>query len=157
MQHRLEHIVSIYLSIRFRLITHFIHHDIELSLQKVEAQNSISLSRTLGTPNILSKGNLEQRTVSIPSALFPPGRHHDAFLDKSPSKKLIEEVADSLATSSKANNLPSLNHGHPRHSVTPHNNSTPETPSWMWRQEGGEIHIAIRVPKLVGALAFSIY
>ncbi len=144
----------IYLSVRSWFITYLVHHDIELSLQQIEAQNSISLSRTLGTPNILSKGNLEQRTVSIPSTLFPPGRHHGALPDKSPSKKLIEEVADGLATASTANNLSSLNHGPPRDSVTPR--SAFETPSWIWRQEGGEIHIAIRVPNLVGALAFSI-
>jgi hypothetical protein len=130
---------------------HFVLHDIELSLQQIEAQNSISLSRNLGTPNILSKGVLEQRAVSIPSTLFPPGRHHGAFLDNSPAKKLIEEVADSLATASKVNDLSSPNHGLPRASVTPHSNSAPETPSWMWRQEGVEIHITIRVPELVGA------
>jgi hypothetical protein len=141
----------IYLSIRFRFITHFVLHDIELSLRQIEAQNSISLSRTLGTPNIFSKGALEQRAVSIPSTLFPPGRHHGTFLDKYPAKKLVEEVVNSPATASKANNLSSPDHGHPRDSVTPHSNSIPETPSWIWRQEGGEIHITIRVPKLVGA------
>jgi hypothetical protein len=144
-------LVRIYLSIRFRLITHFVQHDIDLSLQQIETQNSISLSRTLGTPNISSKGDLEQRAVSIPSILFPPGRHHGALLDKSPAKKLIEEVADSLATASTANNLSSLSHGHPRDFVTPHSNSAPEIPSWIWGQEGGEIYITIQVPKLVRA------
>ena len=137
------------------VITHFAHfvqHDIELSLQQIEAQNSISLSRTIGTPNILSKGNLEQRAVSIPSALFPQGRHHGAFLDKSPAKKLIEEIPDNLATVSKVN--PSLDRGHPRNSVTPYSNSALETPSWTWRREGGEIHVTVRVPKLVGAYLF---
>jgi hypothetical protein len=141
----------IYLSIRFWFFTHFVLHGIELSLQQIEAQNSISLSRTLGTPNIFSKGVLEQRAVSIPSTLFPSGRHHGAYLGKYPAKKLIEEVIDSPATASKASNLSSLDHGHPRDSVTPHSNNAPETPSWIWRQEGGEIHITIRVPKLVGA------
>lgn len=140
----------IYPSIRFLLITHLVQYNIELSLQQIEAQNSISLSRTLGTPNILSKGALEKRAVSIPSTLFPPGRHHGAFLEKSPAKKLIEEVADSFGTASKDNDLSSLDDGHPRDSVT-HSNSSPETPSWIWRQEGREIHITIRVPKLVGA------
>lgn len=118
-------------------------------MQQIEAQNSISLSRNLGTPNILSKGVLEQRVVSVPSTLFPPGRHHGAFLDNSPAKNLIEEVADSLATASKVNDLSSADHGLPRDSVTPHSNSAPETPGWMWRQEGVEIHIIIRVPELV--------
>lgn len=135
------------LSIRFWLITHLVQYDIELSLQQVEAQNSISLSRTLGMPNILSKGVLEKRAVSIPPALFPPGRHHGALLEKSPTKKLIEEVTDSLGSASKDSA--------PRDSVAvAHSNNfpeTPETPSWIWRQEGREIHITIRVPKLVGA------
>jgi hypothetical protein len=138
----------IYLSIRCRFITHFIQHGIELSLRQIEAQNSISLSRTLGTPNILSKGVLEQRAVSIPSTLFPPGHRHVASLDKSPTKKLVEEV---VGTASKTNYLSSLDYGHPRDSVTPRSNSVPEIPSWIWRQEGVEIHITIQVPELVGA------
>lgn len=140
----------LYLSFRFRFITHFVQHDIELSLQQIEAQNSISLSRTLGTPNILSKGKLEQRAVSFPSTLFPPGLHHSAFLDKSSAKRLIEEIADGPATASKTNRS-SLDRGHTRDAATPHSNSSPETPSWIWEQEGSEIHVTIRVPKLVGA------
>jgi hypothetical protein len=36
-------------------------HGLERALQQIEVQNSFSLSRTLGTPNITSKGALEQR------------------------------------------------------------------------------------------------
>ena len=124
---------------------HFTHRDPELALRRIEAQNSISLSRTLGTPNILSKGVIERRTVSIPPTLFPPGHRHRAFLDKSPARKLIEEVAGSPAAAS------SLEHANARNSGMPRSNGSSETPSWMWGQEGGEIRFTIRVPKLVGA------
>jgi hypothetical protein len=123
--------------------THFAHRDSELALEQIEAQISISLSRTVGTPNILSKGILEQRAISIPLALFPPGHPHRALLDKSSSKKLIEEVSGIPATPS------SLDHVHLRDSVMPHSNGASETPSWTWGQEGGEIRITIAVPKLV--------
>jgi hypothetical protein len=128
--------------------TRFAHRDSELALQQIEAENSISLSRTLGTPNILSKGALEKRAISIPATLFPPGHHHRAFLDQSPAKKLIEEVADNPAVT------PSLDHVHPRESVILHGNGAFETPNWTWGQEGGEIRITIQVPKLVGNKLF---
>ncbi|KAF8487067.1 PIH1 family [Russula ochroleuca] len=118
---------------------------VELALRQIEAQNAISLSRSLGTPNILSKGALEQRAVSIPPTLFPPGHRRRTFLDKSPAKKLIEEVAGSPAASS------SLDHVNAGDSVMPHSNGSSETPSWTWGQEGGEIRITIRVPKLTYA------
>jgi hypothetical protein len=124
--------------------THFAHRNLELALLQIEAENSISLSRTLGTPNILSKGALEKRAISIPADLFPPGHRHRAFVDNSRAKKLIEEVADDPAVT------PSLDHVHPRESVMLHSNGASETPSWTWGQEGGEIRITIQVPKLVG-------
>jgi hypothetical protein len=133
--------------------THVVGRDPECAVREIEAQNSISLSRTLGTPNIASKGVLEQRAVSIPAALFPPG-HYRPSLDKSPPKKLIEEVTSRPATVSKAadgfNKTPSPTHVNSKTAVTPpRSNNTVETPSWTWSQEGEEIHITIRVPKLV--------
>jgi hypothetical protein len=130
--------------------THFAHRVLELALQQIEAENSISLSRTLGTPNILSKGALEQRAVSIPPTLFPPGHHHRASLNKTPAGKLIEEVISSPTTTSRADELSSLDRIHPKDSIVPHNNGASETPRWTWGQEGGEIRITIRVPNLVG-------
>jgi hypothetical protein len=141
---------SVYKFIVLRYIAYSAHRDPELSLREIEAQNSISLSRTLGTPNILSKGVLGQRAISIPSILFPPSHHHRPFSDKFPDKMLIEEVTDSHAATSNVNDTSSLDRVRPRDSVTPHSNGTLETPSWTWRQEGGEIRISIRVPKLVG-------
>ena len=119
-----------------------VHLDSELALQQIEAQNPISLSRNIGTPNISSKSILEHQAVSVPLAFFPPGHHHRALLDKSPAKKLIEEIAGSPTAAS--NELPSLDH-----SIWPHSNGAPETPSWTWGQEGGQIRITIQVPKLV--------
>ncbi|KAJ4500648.1 pre-RNA processing PIH1/Nop17-domain-containing protein [Lentinula lateritia] len=42
---------------------------IELSIQRIEAQTKLVLSRQIGTPNIAAKGKLQPRTVSIPSLL----------------------------------------------------------------------------------------
>lgn len=131
-----------------RVSNDFAHCDPELALQLIEAQNSISLSRTLGTPNILSKGALKQRAISVPATLFPPGHHHRAFLDNSPSKKLIEEVADIPAAVSTLDHVP------PRDPIILHSNGASETPSWTWMQEGEEIRITIQVPKLVGNKLF---
>ncbi|KAF6750891.1 pre-RNA processing PIH1/Nop17-domain-containing protein [Ephemerocybe angulata] len=43
---------------------------VELGLQRIEAQTGLTLSRHIGTPNIASKGTLQQRTVRIPTALL---------------------------------------------------------------------------------------
>jgi hypothetical protein len=130
--------------VSIRISRPFAHCDSELALQLIEAQNSISLSRTLGTPNILSKGVLEQRAISVPATLFPPGHHHRALLDSSSAKKLIEEVADIPAAVSTPD------HVRPRDPIMLHSNGASETPSWTWGQESGEIRITIQVPKLVG-------
>ena len=127
----------------------------EWALQEIEAQNSISLSRTLGTPNIASKGVLEQRAVSIPVALFPPGHKSRPLLDKSPRKNLIEEVTASKVEG--PNELSSPRRVNSKIAVTPLSNSTVEIPTWTWSQEGEEIHITIRVPKLVRNLRPSIF
>ncbi|PPR02838.1 hypothetical protein CVT24_002235 [Panaeolus cyanescens] len=43
---------------------------VELALQRIESQSGLLLSRTIGTPNILCKGKLTPRTVTIPKSLF---------------------------------------------------------------------------------------
>jgi hypothetical protein len=131
--------------------TQFIHRDPELALQQIEAQNSLSLSRVLGTPNISSKGALERRVISVPATLFPPGHHYRALSDKIPTK-LIEEVADSSVAPSDVDIskvLSSRGHTHSEDAVKPHDVSVPEIPTWTWKQEGQEIRITIYVPKLV--------
>ncbi|KAH9003859.1 hypothetical protein EDB86DRAFT_2798811 [Lactarius hatsudake] len=99
---------------------------IERALKQIEIQNSLSLSRTLGKPNITSKGALEQRIVSIPAELFPKDRHRDVSPGNTSTKRLVEEV-------------PSL-HG-----------SASECPSWTWRKEDQDIFITIQVPRLTHA------
>ena len=125
----------------------------ECALQRIETQHSISLSRTLSTPNISSKGVLERREVPVPVSLFPPGHHHHASVDdESPRKKLIEEVTSSPTITSEVDgpNKPSSpGRIHPDSAVTSHSNSAVETPTWTWSQQGGEIRITVRVPKLV--------
>ncbi|KAJ3773294.1 pre-RNA processing PIH1/Nop17-domain-containing protein [Lentinula raphanica] len=70
---------------------------IELSLQRIEAQTQLVLSRQIGTPNIAAKGKLQPRTVSIPSALAHPeasAAESPVFQSRSESirKPLIEEI-----------------------------------------------------------------
>ncbi|PPQ90274.1 hypothetical protein CVT25_013099 [Psilocybe cyanescens] len=44
---------------------------VELSLQRIEAQTGLALSRNIGTPNIASKGKLLPRSVQIPASMVP--------------------------------------------------------------------------------------
>lgn len=127
---------------------HLAHRGPEFALQQIEGQNSISLSRSLGTPNISSKGALEPRVASIPAKWFPSSHHHRPSLDKSPNKKLIEIVSSAAAVSG-VDGPPGL--VQPKGAISPHNNHV-ETPIWIWSQEGGEIHITVQVPKLVRTL-----
>jgi hypothetical protein len=117
-------------------------------LQQIEAESSFSLSRVLGTPNIASKGTLEPRLVAVPATLFPPDHRYRARSEKTSTKKLIEEVADSTADVNGSKNLafPSntLSEGPARH-----NSSALETPTWTWTQDNREIRVMVHVPKLV--------
>ncbi|KAF8901052.1 pre-RNA processing PIH1/Nop17-domain-containing protein [Gymnopilus junonius] len=69
---------------------------IELSLQRIEAQTGLTLSRSIGTPNILSKGKLLPRTVQVPASMVPaltgapsPSSSNTA----NQSKPLIQELS----------------------------------------------------------------
>ncbi|KAH9011600.1 hypothetical protein EDB84DRAFT_1279029 [Lactarius hengduanensis] len=95
---------------------------IEHALKQIEVQNTFSLSRTLGKPNITSKGALEQRIVSIPAELFPKDRHRDVSPGNTSTKLLVEEVP-----------------------------VTSECPSWTWTKEDQDIFITIQVPRLTHA------
>lgn len=125
----------------------------ECALRRIETQHSISLSRTLGTPNITSKGDLKRREVSVPVSLFPLGHHHRPSVDdESPHKRLVEEVTSRPTISSGVDGpikLASSGRIRPDDAVTSHSNSTGETPTWTWSQQAGEIRITVRVPKLV--------
>ncbi|KAH9976764.1 pre-RNA processing PIH1/Nop17-domain-containing protein, partial [Lactifluus volemus] len=127
---------------------------IELALQQIEAESSFSLSRVYGTPNIASKGTLEPRLVAVPATLFPPDHRYRARSEKTSTKKLIEEVADSTADVNGSKNLtfPSntLSEGPARH-----NSSALETPTWTWTQDNREIRVMVHMPKLTRTMISS--
>lgn len=139
------HHVSISLGVHSHVRSSFVIT--ECALRQIETQHSISLSRSLGTPNISSKGALERRDVSVPVSLFPPDYHHrPSVVDESPRKKLIEEVTSSPTITSEVdgpNKISSPGR------IRPDGNDAVETPSWTWSQQGGEIRVTVRVPKLV--------
>ncbi len=120
-----------------RIKAHLLYHNPERALRQIEVQNSFSLSRTLGTPNITSKGALERRTIAIPVALFS----HDQHRRMSPSNtstKLVEEVQGSGVDESRDLNSRHLS-----------NRLNSERPTWTWRKDDGNILITVQVPRLV--------
>jgi len=98
---------------------------IELAFQRLEAETSILLSRQISSPNISSKGKLEQRTVRVPATISP---NHDP-----PKKNLIQEVTSANNTRGILKSTPS---------------SPPEEPFWTWSKSDQCILIRISVPKL---------
>ncbi|KAI9459887.1 PIH1 family [Lactarius psammicola] len=118
---------------------------IERALQQIEAQNSFSLSRTLGTPNITSKGTLEQRTISVSAALFPHEHHRHISPGNTSTKRLVEEVPGVGGSRDLYSPRP------PEGFSELHNESTAECPSWTWRKEGRDIFIMVQVPRLTHA------
>ncbi|KAI0270746.1 hypothetical protein BC834DRAFT_863043 [Gloeopeniophorella convolvens] len=126
---------------------------IELALLRIESQASLSLSRTLGTPNIPSKGVLKSRPVSIPASLFPPGHHHYLPVIENPTQPLIEEVVTGTAISPNhgvSMSATPLDSGVSKGGAEP-NDMALETPTWAWKQEGPQIRITVQVPKLTHA------
>ena len=126
---------------------HLLLHDIERTLQQIEAQNSFSLSRTLGIPNITSKGTLEQRIISVPAALFPHDHYRHISPGNTSTRRLIEEVPDNVPGADGSRDLHSPQS--PKGFSELHNESPIECPSWTWRQEGQDIFIVVQVPRLV--------
>lgn len=80
------------------------------------------LSRTIGTPNIASKGKLAPRTVSIPDVDYATPKAESP--SSSPARPLIEEVSS----------------------------HTPHPLSWSWRKDGDIIQVRILVPDLTHTL-----
>ncbi|KAH9029257.1 PIH1 family [Lactarius pseudohatsudake] len=117
---------------------------IEHALKQIEVQNSFSLSRTLGKPNITSKGTLEQRIVSIPAELFPKDRHRDVSPGNTSTKRLVEEVPS-------VDGSGNLYSPHPLKGFSELHGSTSECPSWTWTKEDQDIFITIQVPRLTHA------
>lgn len=126
---------------------HLLLHDLERTLQQIEVQNSFSLSRNLGTPNITSKGALEQRIIPFPTALFPHDHHRHISPANTSIKRLVEEVPDNVPGVDGSRDL--LSPQSPKGFSELHNGSPIECPSWTWRKEGQDIFIVVQVPKLV--------
>ncbi|KAG8858960.1 hypothetical protein FRB96_004780 [Tulasnella sp. 330] len=99
---------------------------IELALERVEDKSGLTLSREIATPNLLSKGDLEPRTVLIPSML-PTA---------TTSKPLIEEVKESPK--------PTAASAPPKSQV--------DQPVWSAEVEKSGILVTVQVPKLTKKL-----
>ncbi|KDQ24108.1 hypothetical protein PLEOSDRAFT_1047912 [Pleurotus ostreatus PC15] len=120
---------------------------IELSFQRIEAQsgNTVLLTRThIKSPNIKSKGKLEERTVTLPD---PKPKLKPAH------KPIIETIGDTNAEKSSLNSKPKSILKSPA-SGDPSSNR----PSWSWAKEpiiGDEYTIALTI--LVPSLTHSLH
>ncbi|KDR74195.1 hypothetical protein GALMADRAFT_100012 [Galerina marginata CBS 339.88] len=109
---------------------------VELALQRIEAQTGLSLSRSIGQPNITSKGKLLPRSVQVPANMVPAltGEPSSSRKDVTPTKsstngntQLIQEISTS-------------NQG-----TTPFD--------WSWtKEDSGRLRIDVQVPGLAHAL-----
>ncbi|KAI3622463.1 hypothetical protein WG66_015005 [Moniliophthora roreri] len=121
---------------------------IELSLQRIEAQTGLLLSRNIGTPNIAAKGKLEPRTVSIPSFLAPTSS------SDAKKKPLIEEIASTEPESVKPPSKPKgiLKGVQQSSSSALASASAPRAQQkplqWSWSKQNDQIHLSISVPRL---------
>ncbi|KAF5357536.1 hypothetical protein D9757_013070 [Collybiopsis confluens] len=119
---------------------------IELSLQRIEEQTQLVLSRQIGTPNIAAKGKLQPRTVSIPPILAPkisePAEFDESKNHVGPTKKpLIQEIV----TQDHPNSLTKT----PKGILKSSSKEATQVPAWSWsRIENGLLQIEIRVPAL---------
>ncbi|KAG8908219.1 hypothetical protein FRB99_008284 [Tulasnella sp. 403] len=100
----------------------------EIALERVEDKSGLTLSREISTPNILSKGSLEPRTVLIPTAL--PSL-------TTQSKPLIEEIPDSRR---EAPPTTGKGPGSDKPSAS--------VPQWSAEVEKNGVTITVEVPKL---------
>ncbi|KAG9217956.1 hypothetical protein CCMSSC00406_0010274 [Pleurotus cornucopiae] len=122
---------------------------IELSFQRIEAQsgNTVLLTRThIKSPNIKSKGKLEERTVTLPD---PKPKLKPAH------KPIIETIGDTNAEKSSLNSKPKSILKSPA-SGDP--SSVINRPSWSWAKEpiiGDEYTIALTI--LVPSLTHSLH
>ncbi|KAF9025071.1 hypothetical protein BDZ89DRAFT_1114368 [Hymenopellis radicata] len=96
---------------------------VELALQRIEIQFGIVLSRTIGTPNIVSKGTLAPRTATIPSIDYAKPE----VPTSSTTKPLIEEI-------------------------TPDSDQILQPLSWTWRKDGDALQVRILVRDLTHKL-----
>jgi len=106
---------------------------IELAIQRIEAETSIHLSRQISSPNILSKGQVAERTVRIPTVMST---------DDAPKKNLIQEITS--VNESKQPIPKGILKSAPSDRLSP----SLEEPSWTWSESDQRIVITIKVPKL---------
>ncbi|KAJ3783781.1 pre-RNA processing PIH1/Nop17-domain-containing protein [Lentinula aff. detonsa] len=144
---------------------------IELSLQRIEAQTELSLSRQIGTPNIAAKGKLQPRTVSIPSVLARPDAvaaetHGLESKFQSIRKPLIEEITTQESSDSAP--IISLDVQKPKSILKNTSNKSPQmnavtstakyakigvTLTWSWCRTGDDsLQIQIEVPSVEKAI-----
>ncbi|KAF8064117.1 pre-RNA processing PIH1/Nop17-domain-containing protein [Lyophyllum atratum] len=127
---------------------------VELALQRIEAQTSLTLSRQIGTPNIASKGKLSPRTVFIPSFLIAETSDSKATVGSpTPKKSLIQEVTPATSSDFKPKGiLKAASSPTTTSPILSANKSQQLRPTWSWSKEDSEIQIKISVPNLPRAL-----
>ncbi|KAL6308910.1 pre-RNA processing PIH1/Nop17-domain-containing protein [Sparassis latifolia] len=102
---------------------------IELAFQRIEAQSGVPLSRQIGTPNIAFKGTPAPRSVLVPAALAP-------------RRALVEELPASVKPPAQRE----------RQIVAEEEVATEGVPPALdWTREGGQVRIALKVPRLTRA------
>ncbi|KAI0759087.1 pre-RNA processing PIH1/Nop17-domain-containing protein [Fomes fomentarius] len=132
---------------------------IELTFQRIEAQYGLLLSRQIGTPNILSKGKLQPRSVLIPTSLYTSDQTSTIIPSEPTRKPLIEELPASASTTrTKAPAAPPKGILKNTSTSTPSADASappaqsPQThiPELSWsRTDGGRrLRIALSVPHL---------
>ncbi|KIK37957.1 hypothetical protein CY34DRAFT_108871 [Suillus luteus UH-Slu-Lm8-n1] len=109
---------------------------IELALQRIESQTSLSLSRQIGMPNIASKGKPVSRQMLVPGLLIPPHNKSDA------RTTLIQELASPTTSASAPG---------PKEILKSASNT--HTPTWTWTPTNDQrkIRFMINVPNLTHA------
>ncbi|KAG1758134.1 hypothetical protein EDD22DRAFT_850271 [Suillus occidentalis] len=109
---------------------------IELALQRIESQTSLSLSRQIGMPNIASKGKPVSRQMLVPGLLIPPHNKSDA------KTTLIQELASPITSASAPG---------PKEILKSASNT--HTPTWTWTptKDQRKICFMINVPNLTHA------
>ncbi|KAF8171301.1 pre-RNA processing PIH1/Nop17-domain-containing protein [Pholiota molesta] len=140
---------------------------IELSIQRIEAQAGLILSRDIRTPNISSKGKLGPRTVEVPASLFletplasttssapkldvlaSPTETADKTEIQSPSMEvnLLKQPLDPSASTTDGDDVLSP--------LVPVSDATTSPAlDWSWtKDDNGKLRIEIQLPGLTSTL-----
>ncbi|KAF9040151.1 pre-RNA processing PIH1/Nop17-domain-containing protein [Panaeolus papilionaceus] len=119
---------------------------VELALQRIEAQSGLGLSRSISTPNILSKGKLAPRSVLIPKAIFPETASESSHNQKGKQKEVSVAGITAIPTPQSANGTKK-----PLIEVIPER-SPGGTPSSVGPDKGKDKEKDTTLPKLRGIL-----